>query len=138
MKDEESHPCLCGHTGSPTISSESSKGRKHVGQILRCRALQSRSNMPEVKSLFAREKEAMQAVKIPPRHPRHGGTYMTVNQNQPSNVSIMRSRPRRAQLPELMPQKPKTKLIVSPADFCSIEAAFSYHPYSSFQATMKI
>lgn len=74
--------------------------------------------MPEVKSLFAKEKEALHAMKGPPRHPRHGGTFMSSNQRQPANVSIMRNAPRRPTLPLLATQKPKTKLMVRCLEGC--------------------
>jgi len=87
--------------------------RKGLYSVSLCRALQSRVALPEVKSLFAREKEALHAMRGPARHPRHGGTFMSVNPNRPSHVSIMRNAPTMQALPSLPSQKPKTKLMVS-------------------------
>lgn len=70
--------------------------------------------MPDVKSVFSKEKASLRAVKGPPRHPRHGGTFMSLNSRQPGNVTIMRNDPRKASLPALAPQKPRTKLMVNP------------------------
>lgn len=69
--------------------------------------------MTEVHSLFAKEKETLRAMKGPQRHPRYGGTFTSYNQHNPNNISLMRNAPKRAALPALAPQKPKTKLIVS-------------------------
>lgn len=68
--------------------------------------------MVEVHSLFAKEKETLRAMKGPPRHPRYGATFSSYNQHNPSSISLMRNNPKRAGLPALATQKPRTKLIV--------------------------
>ena len=76
------------------------------------RALQSKASMVEVCSLFAKEKESLRAMKGPPRHPRYGGTFASYNQHNPNSITLMRNNPKRAGLPVLATQKPKTKLMV--------------------------
>ena len=55
----------------------------------------------------------VKVLKLAPRHPRHGGTFVNIHRKQASDVSIVRNVPAKATLPTLPSQKPRTALKVS-------------------------
>ena len=54
----------------------------------------------------------VKVLKLAPRHPRHGGTFVKIHREQ-ADVSIVRNVPAKATLPTLPSQKPRTALTVS-------------------------